>query len=135
MNDDEPGSGQLSVPKTMSVERLIGTLLRAGVGMAATCCLCGGAVYLLSTGSHPVDYGQFNGTDLRFTSPPAIFAHWLDRSGRGLIQLSALLLIATPVARVALSLVFFTARRDPAYVAISAAVLAILLASLTGSLT
>ena len=43
-----------------------------------------------------------------------------------------LLLIATPVARVALSLVAFVLQRDRLYVGITAFVLALLLASLVG---
>lgn len=50
----------------------------------------------------------------------------------GVIQLGLLLLVATPIARVALSLVAFMRQRDRRYVLITAIVLAILLFSLAG---
>jgi uncharacterized membrane protein len=46
-----------------------------------------------------------------------------------IIQLGVLLLIATPVARVAFALVAFAIERDRLYVAVSATVLAVLLFS------
>jgi len=51
----------------------------------------------------------------------------------GIIQLGLLLLIATPVARVAFSVVAFAAERDWLYVAITLIVLAILIYSLTST--
>jgi uncharacterized membrane protein len=48
------------------------------------------------------------------------------------ILLGLLLLVATPIARVALSLVAFMRQRDRRYVLITAIVLAILLFSLAG---
>jgi uncharacterized membrane protein len=52
-------------------------------------------------------------------------------SGRGLIQLGLLVLIATPIARVISSTIGFLLRRDLLYVAISFFVLALLAYSLT----
>jgi uncharacterized membrane protein len=52
--------------------------------------------------------------------------------GRGIIQLGLLLLIATPVARVALSIFGFAAERDRMYVGFATIVLVILLSSLFG---
>jgi uncharacterized membrane protein len=52
--------------------------------------------------------------------------------GRGIIQLGLLLLIATPVARVAFSVVAFALERERLYVIVTLAVLAVLLFSLAG---
>jgi uncharacterized membrane protein len=52
--------------------------------------------------------------------------------GRGIIQLGLLLLIATPVARVAFSVVAFALERDRLYVGITLIVLAVLAFSLAG---
>ena len=52
---------------------------------------------------------------------------------RGLIQLGLLLLIATPVARVAFSIFGFAEEKDRMYVAFTVIVLLILLYSLIGS--
>ena len=49
-----------------------------------------------------------------------------------LIQLGLLLLIATPIARVALAAVAFATQRDRTYVIITLIVLAVLAASLAG---
>ena len=53
--------------------------------------------------------------------------------GQAIIQFGLLLLIATPVARVAFSAVGFAIERDSMYVVITLIVLAILLYSLFGS--
>jgi uncharacterized membrane protein len=53
--------------------------------------------------------------------------------GRGIIQLGLLLLIATPVARVAFSIFGFAAEGDRMYVAFTLIVLTVLLYSLFGS--
>jgi uncharacterized membrane protein len=50
------------------------------------------------------------------------------------IQLGLLLLIATPVARVAMSLVAFILQRDRVYVVVTLIVLAVLIFSLTGGI-
>jgi uncharacterized membrane protein len=55
----------------------------------------------------------------------------LTLRGRGIIQLGLLLLIATPVARVAFSVAAFAFQRDRLYVVVTLVVLAILLYSLT----
>jgi uncharacterized membrane protein len=52
--------------------------------------------------------------------------------GRGLIQLGLLLLIATPVARVAFAVVAFVLEEDRLYVGVTLIVLAVLLLSLLG---
>jgi uncharacterized membrane protein len=49
-----------------------------------------------------------------------------------IVQLGLVLLIATPVARVAMSLVAFVLQRDRVYVLVTAIVLALLIFSLTG---
>jgi len=53
-------------------------------------------------------------------------------SGRGIIQLGLLLLVATPVARVSFSVAALALRRDWTYVAITLIVLAALGHSLLG---
>jgi uncharacterized membrane protein len=56
----------------------------------------------------------------------------LSFRGRGIIQLGLLLLIATPIARVALSVVAFAIQRDRLYLVVTLIVLAVLMYSLTG---
>jgi uncharacterized membrane protein len=56
-----------------------------------------------------------------------------ELSGRGLVQLGLLFLIATPIARVVFSIVGFMRQRDRLYVGVTAAVLALLAYSLLAS--
>jgi uncharacterized membrane protein len=115
------------------VEQVIGQLLRAGVLLSATVVVAGAILYLTRHGGQPADYRLFRGepTDLRQLG--GIWREAAARSGRGIIQLGLLLLIATPVARVAFSIFGFLEERDWLYVGVTAIVLAVLLYSLTGA--
>ena len=59
-------------------------------------------------------------------------AYALSFRARGLIQLGLLLLIATPVARVAFSVFAFARQHDRTYVVVTLIVLSILIFSLAG---
>ncbi len=115
------------------VEDIIGNLLRAGVFLAGLVVLAGGIIYLIHQGHAPADYRIFRGepTDLRQIS--GILRESMALHGRGIIQFGLLLLIATPVARVAFSIFGFAAERDRMYVVFTMIVLFILLYSLVGS--
>ncbi len=112
------------------VGRVIGTILRWGVVLAAAVVLAGGVIYLARYGSTISDYRVFRGepSDLRTVS--GIVTGAVSRHSRGLILLGLLLLIATPVARVAFSVVAFALLRDRTYVVVTLIVLAVLLYSL-----
>lgn len=112
------------------VEDVIGNLLRAGVLSSALVVLSGGVVYLVRHGRNPANYQVFRGepTDLRHIS--GILYDSIAFHGRGIIQLGLLLLIATPVARVAFSIFGFAEERDWMYVGFTLIVLMILLYSL-----
>jgi uncharacterized membrane protein len=113
------------------VEELIGNLLQTGVILASSVVLCGGIIYLVRHGASEPQYHVFVGepTDLRAVS--GILRDALTLRGRGFIQLGLLLLIATPIARVAFSVVAFAIQRDRLYVTVTLLVLGILLYSLT----
>jgi uncharacterized membrane protein len=114
------------------VEVTIGNLLRAGVLLAAVVVLIGGTVYLARHGGATPHYRVFRGepTDLRTVS--GILADAISLRGRGIIQLGLLILLATPVARVAFSVFAFAMQRDVLYVAVTLVVLAVLIFSLAG---
>lgn len=114
------------------VEVIIGNILRSGVLLAAFVVLLGGAVYLTRHGRVIADYRSFHGEPNEFRSVTGIVHSALDRSGRGIIQLGLLLLIATPVIRVAFSIVAFAVERDRLYVFLTCIVLLVLLYSLLG---
>jgi uncharacterized membrane protein len=113
------------------VERVIGTLLRWGVILAAAVVLAGGVMYLARYGSTIPDYRVFRGepSDLRNVS--GIVTDAVSWRSRGLIMFGLLLLIATPMARVAFSVVAFALQRDRTYVMVTLIVLAALLYGLT----
>jgi uncharacterized membrane protein len=109
-------------------ERQLGALLRFGVLTSALVILVGGAVYLDGHHAEKTDYGTFHDDRLQhLRSPRSIIESALTGSGRGIIQLGLLLLIATPVARVVVSAVGFGRQRDFIYVALTLFVLAVLL--------
>jgi uncharacterized membrane protein len=113
------------------VEQFIGNLLRAGVLISAAFVLLGCGVFLTRHGAEPAEKdGEFHGEPLAWTTVSGILQSALAGRGRGLIQLGVLLLIATPVARVAFSAWAFARQRDWTYVVVTLIVLAILLFSL-----
>jgi uncharacterized membrane protein len=115
------------------VENIIGNLLRAGVILSAVVVFTGAVVYLARHSQAPADYRSFRGepSDLRHIS--GIVRDALAFQGRGIIQLGLLLLIATPVARVAFSIFGFALEGDRMYAGFTLIVLMILLYSLLGS--
>lgn len=112
------------------LETIIGNLLRAGVLLAAAIVSVGGVLYLFQHHSDTVRYQKFTagGDDVRTLA--GIVRSASHMNSEGLIQLGLLLLIATPVARVALAVVGFSLERDRMYVAVSVLVLGILVFSL-----
>jgi len=116
-----------------NVESIIGNLLRAGITLSALLVFCGGAIFLAHHGESHADYRVFQGEPDNLKSIPGIFQYAFQGHGRGIIQLGLLLLIATPVFRVAFSVLGFAFERDRLYVAITLIVLAILLYSLFGA--
>jgi uncharacterized membrane protein len=114
------------------VEQFIGRLLQGGVVLSAVVALVGGAVYLSRYGSMPAHYRTFHGVPDGLDSVKGVVAGAFGLRSRWVIQFGLLLLIATPVARVALSLIAFAQQRDRAYVVITAIVLGLLLFSLFG---
>ncbi len=114
------------------VEQLIGSLLRTGVLLAAALVFLGGIIYLARHGTAQPDYRVFRGVPAPLRHPSGIMHQSVTWHGRGLIQLGLLVLVATPVARVALSLYAFARQGDRTYVVVSLIVLAVLAYSLAG---
>jgi uncharacterized membrane protein len=112
---------------------VIGSLLRAGVLVSALVVLLGGVLYLARNGHSPTDYRVFRGEPSELRSVGGIFRDAVALNGRGIIQLGLLLLIATPVARVAFSIFGFAEEHDRMYVVVASTVLLVLAYSLIGS--
>jgi uncharacterized membrane protein len=112
------------------VKALIGKAVIVAVLAAASIVAGGGIMYLVHHGAAGVHYRVFAGepTDLRTLR--GVLADALHLSGRGVIQLGLIVLVGAQVVRVALTMWLFTVEKDRGFVAISAAVLAVLLFSL-----
>lgn len=115
------------------IEDVVGNLLRAGVFLSALVVVFGAGIYLVRHGRSPVDYRVFRGEPADLRSVSGIIREAWALRGRGIIQLGLLLLIATPVARVAVATFGFAAERDRMYVVFTLVVLLVLLYSLIGS--
>jgi uncharacterized membrane protein len=113
-------------------EAVIGAILRVGVLLAASVVVCGGIIYLVRHGTSMPDYGVFQGEPAELATISGILSYALSFHGLGIIQLGLLVLIATPVVRVAFSVVAFALERDWLYVAVTVVVLAVLVFSLAG---
>jgi uncharacterized membrane protein len=116
-----------------TIEEIVGNLLRTGVSLSAFVVSVGAVIYLVRHGRSPADYRVFRGepSDLKNLSGIVRDAYGLH--GRGIIQFGLLLLIATPVVRVAFSIWGFAAEEDRLYMIFTGIVLVVLLYSLLGS--
>jgi uncharacterized membrane protein len=112
------------------VEQVVGNLLRVGVITAAAVVLVGGILYLVRHGDEHAELRRFASEPPDLRSPLGIAVDAFDWRSRGIIQLGLLLLIATPVARVAFSVYAFIRQRDRLYVVVTLIVLGVLLYSL-----
>jgi len=124
---ERPGSG------SERVEVLNSNLLRVGVLTSMALILVG---LVLMFVHHP-SYLRSAEALQRLTSPGAAFpqtfpdvvAGLREWHGQSVVVLGLLVLIVTPILRVALSIVLFALERDHAFVVITTAVLTILIAS------
>lgn len=112
------------------LEQVVSVLLRTGVLLSGAIVLIGGIYYLLRHAGEVTDYRAFHGQPAIDRSVSAIVLGAISLRPRSIIQLGILLLIATPIVRVAFSLVGFAFEGDRKYVAITAIVLTVLLYSL-----
>jgi uncharacterized membrane protein len=115
------------------LERMISVVLRTGVIISAVVVLLGGACYLVRHGNEPADFHVFRGAPEEYRSVRAILHAMGPSNCRAIIQFGLLILIATPIARVAFSLVGFTLEQDRAYVVITGIVLVVLVYSIVGT--
>jgi uncharacterized membrane protein len=115
------------------VELAIGNLLRAGVLLAVAVVILGEAVLLVRHGSARPNYAIFRGEPANLRTLRGILATAFSFQGAGIIQLGVLILIATPVARVAFSAAAFAVEHDRLYVVITLIVLGVLIFSLAGA--
>jgi uncharacterized membrane protein len=112
------------------LEIMVGRLLRGGVLASALIVLAGGIWFLAEAAGSMPSYYHFHGVPDELSHVGAVLASLARPRAEAVIQLGLLLLIATPVARVALALVGFALERDFVYVIITLVVLAVLVYSM-----
>ena len=128
----------MNTPSSTSfrVELIISELLRWGVFLSLVLLIVGTILCFVRT----CDYGQAGGTAADFHrllaqrhAPPvtlhATMAGFFHLQGEALLLCGLLLLIATPVLRVAVSIVAFACEKDRAFVLITTVVFLLLLLS------
>jgi len=115
------------------VELVISGILRGGVIASLATILVGLVVMFV----HHPDYLKSSADLSRLTKSGAAFPHTVPDVGAGLlagrgqaiVTLGLLLLIATPILRVAVSIIVFVLQRDWVFVLVTSFVLAVLLIS------
>lgn len=115
------------------IETMVAQLLRGGLLLAAVVVLAGAAVYLYRHGTEMPSYTVFRGEPATLEEIGGIAGQALGGRSGGLMQLGLVLLLATPVARVALSALAFALQHDWLYVGVTLGVLAVLLYSILGA--
>jgi uncharacterized membrane protein len=127
-----PG-GEISGAEPHWVDIAISRLLRGGVTISIGIVLCG----VLITFLHHPSYISSRPALRQLTGPEAVFPHTIpavfhqaaEEKGQAIVMIGLLLLIATPVARVAFSIAVFALQHDRLYVGITTTVLILLIIS------
>jgi uncharacterized membrane protein len=128
--------GERDVWTDREIERVVSMMLRIGVSTATVVVLTGGILFLIQHGHETPQLATFRGEPAELRT----FRGLLGAVGRleapAIVQLGIVLLVATPIARVALSLYGFLRQRDTLFVLVTAIVLTVLLVGLlSGSST
>lgn len=112
------------------IEAVIAKVLKYGSRISALVVLVGGIIFLSRHGTAIADYREFHGHLSEYREVIDILKGACELRGRGLIMLGVLLLILTPVARVAFSTYAYAIKHDRAYMILNLVVLVVLLYSL-----
>src|SRR5215475_10117051 len=115
------------------LEILIGILLRLGVLTAAAVVAISGVLFVVAHHAERPSYSKFQFDADGLSTIAGILRGSINFQPAAMIQLGLLLLIATPILRVALAAVGFYLEGDRLYLGVSLIVLTILLSSLIHS--
>lgn len=127
-------------PESRMLERAVSVVLRVGIVLSSAAIAAGTVVTLASSSTRRaaarslpgLRHGTLHPSGLEPYKTVSGVLHGLSHSpGPALVMVGVLLLVATPVMRVAASVLIFAIERDRRYVVITALVLAVLLASFT----
>ncbi len=130
--DFQPGEKKPPVITDQMLDQIVGNLLRIGVIVASVVVAIGAAVFFAKHGASHEHYHVFRSEPGPLRNVIGVVKDSLTFSGRGIMQLGLLLMIATPIMRVIFTLGSFIVLKDKAYIVITIIVLTVLLISLTG---
>jgi uncharacterized membrane protein len=116
------------------VEMFIGQQLRWGVISASVIAFIGGIIYLYSHGKGTPAYTEFTGAPLYVRHLPGILHGVFQLDGMAIIQLGVVVLLATPITRIAFSVLAFAMEKDILYVIITLIVLSVIIFSIFNGL-
>ncbi len=127
------GSNEDRMKSVHKVEIIISNLLRTGVVTSLAVIVIGTVVSFIRHPDYLTSHTELN----RLTTPGAAFPSSIPElvnglksfQGRSMVLLGLLILIATPVLRVAVSIVAFIYQKDRVFVLITTVVLVLLLLS------
>jgi uncharacterized membrane protein len=111
----------------LRLDQVLGRLLQLGVIVAAAVVITGVVLLAVHTPRPALAVSPFRSEPAALRSIGGIAVLAFHGDPAAVIQFGLLLLIATPIARVAMMLLDFALRRDRTYIAITAVVLAALL--------
>ena len=131
MSENNPGRTD-GAPRLSdhALEQVIGRVLQIGVLISAVVVVAGGIALLIRYGGVPADFRSFRSEPSALSTLGGIVRAAYRFDSHAIVQLGLVLLIATPIMRVGLTLVAFWWQRDRLYVWITAFVLALLVYSL-----
>lgn len=131
LNIDVESTSSL-IKNERQLEKSISNFVKLGIIIASSIVLFGGTLYLVHHGTEPANYAYFRGEPSVLRSPKTVLESALTGDVISIIQLGILVIIITPIARVALSALIFWERRDWAYVFFTLFVLTGLIYSFIG---
>jgi uncharacterized membrane protein len=113
-------------------DEMISVLLRTGVIVSSIVVLVGGIFYLAQSGMTMPVYKPFHREPHNLRGLAAIVRGVFTWNPRSWIQFGLLILVATPVARVALCVITFIKQGDRTYIVLTLIVLCVLIFGLIG---
>ena len=116
--------------KDKDMQVIIGWILRVGVAASMVFVITGGIIFLYRHGYSQPHFQDFNKVPDFISSIMGVIQGVIHIKGQAIIQLGIVLLIATPILRVAFAGIGFLVEKDYLYTFISLLVLLIIVASM-----
>ena len=112
------------------VELYIGKLLRYGVILSSIITITGGIIYISQHPDQQLNFKTFVGAPNYLRELTTLLPAVIKFEGMAIIQLGVAVLIATPILRIAFSIVAFAIEKDRMYIVITCIVLAIIVSNM-----